>query len=247
MLQRLGIGALAYDWRDSDVPTFDEELLQLRAHGIRMSAFWLSGGSSADEKGVWEDPKLRVALDFVRRNDLQVEVWKTLGGRDLDSVSDEGERYDLATRGVRAVAKAFGDLGCRYGLYNHGGWGGEPTTMVEVAKRLDSEDVGIVYNFHHGHEHLQQMPEAFSSMLRYLMGVNLNGVTPGGPKILPIGEGEADQGILEMIRDSGYGGPIGILDHRPETDAEMSLKQNLAGLKRLLGTIGDEEALATYR
>ena len=32
MLQRLGIGALAYDWRDEHMPLFDEELRQLRDH-----------------------------------------------------------------------------------------------------------------------------------------------------------------------------------------------------------------------
>jgi hypothetical protein len=37
-----------------------------------------------------------------------------------------------------------------------------------------------------------------------------------------------------MVRDSGYRGPIGILDHRPEIDAETSLRQNLDGLRKLL-------------
>jgi hypothetical protein len=59
MLQRLGIGALAYDWREKDIDTFDEELRQLRAHDICLTAFWLSGSSQADEQGVRDDPQLR--------------------------------------------------------------------------------------------------------------------------------------------------------------------------------------------
>ena len=44
---------------------------------------------------------------------------------------------------------------------------------------------------------------------------------------------------LAMIRDSGYRGPIGILDHRPELDAKKSLQENLDGLKTLLEKLGD--------
>jgi len=40
MLHRLGIGKLAYDWRDVHVPTFEEEIVQLRKHGIELFAFW---------------------------------------------------------------------------------------------------------------------------------------------------------------------------------------------------------------
>ena len=40
MLKRLGFKTLAYDWRDVHIPTFDEEVAELRKHGIRMSAFW---------------------------------------------------------------------------------------------------------------------------------------------------------------------------------------------------------------
>jgi len=247
MLQRLGIRALAYDWRERDIETFDEELHQLRAHGIRLAALWLSGGNPKDEKSVWDDPMLRAVLKFIERNDLNIEVWKTFGSGDLDAIADLDARYDAGADQINVLAKVFNDLGCSYGIYNHGGWGGEPQTMVEIAKRVDSEGVGIVYNFHHGHEHMPLMPDAFTAMLPYLMCVNLNGVTPGGPKILPLSEGEEDLNILRMVQDSGYAGPIGILDHRPDTDAEFSLTQNLDGMQRLLRKLGDEGALATYQ
>ena len=69
---------------------------------------------------------------------------------------------------------------------------------------------------------------------------------PGGPNGLPLAAGERDAEILSMIEDSGYFGPLGILDHRMETDAEESLRQNLVGLQTLLEERGDEEALKTY-
>src|SRR3990172_10300906 len=40
MLVRLGFKKLAYDWRGEHVPTFEQEILQLKAQGIEFFAFW---------------------------------------------------------------------------------------------------------------------------------------------------------------------------------------------------------------
>ncbi len=44
-----------------------------------------------------------------------------------------------------------------------------------------------------------------------------------------------------LIRESGYQGPIGILDHRGELDAEQSLRVNLEGLAKLVATFPADE------
>src|SRR5262245_39673417 len=40
MLERLGLRRFAYDWRDEQIPTFDQELDALQRHRIRLEAFW---------------------------------------------------------------------------------------------------------------------------------------------------------------------------------------------------------------
>ena len=65
--------------------------------------------------------------------------------------------------------------------------------MVVVVKRGEVDNVGIVYNFFHGHDQLDLMPDAFRAMGPHLMSINLNGVTPEGPRILPLGTGERDR------------------------------------------------------
>ena len=101
MLQRLGIRALAYDWRDEHVSSFDEELRQLRDHGICLHAFWLAGGAPKDADAARADGSIRAALDFVERNDLQIEMWKTCGGRHLEEIADEqGEALQVAKLNV---------------------------------------------------------------------------------------------------------------------------------------------------
>jgi hypothetical protein len=75
-------------------------------------------------------------------------------------------------------------------------------------------------------------------MQPYLLAVNLNGMRPGGPKILPIGSGSAEQQMLRTILESGWKGPIGILNHQEDVDAEVGLRRNLDGLAKLRADFG---------
>ena len=245
MLRRLGFNTMAYDWRDVNIPEFDEEIIQLKKHVIKMTAFWWDGGLPASEMELKASERMNMQFDFFKRNSLNLDVWTTLSDQDLQNEPDETKYIELAGR-IDILARELSKTGCRLGLYNHGGWGGDPDNMVEVIKRVKSGNVGIVYNFHHAHEHLGMMPEAFMKMLPYLYCVNLNGMNKGGPKILPIGQGNEDLNILKMIIDSGYNGPIGIIGHIADEDDEIVLKRNLDGLKKLLFEIGETEAYSTY-
>ena len=102
--------------------------------------------------------------------------------------------------------------------------------------------MGIVYNFHHGHEHMDDFRKKLTLMKPYLLCLNINGmddaavVAAGKNKILPVGSGKHERTMLKTVRSVGYKGPIGILDHRSDMDAEESLKANLDGLHSLLKT-----------
>src|SRR5258705_5614317 len=65
-----------------------------------------------------------------------------------------------------------------------------------------------------------------------------------GRKILHLGEGDQELGMLRVIRDSGWLGPIGIIDHRPETDSEETLRNNLRGYESLLKELTQPEGAA---
>ena len=84
-------------------------------------------------------------------------------------------------------------------------------------------------------------PSYWWQMKPYLLALNLNGMTrnadKNGRKILVLGEGEEDARLLKLIRESGWSGPIGILNHTDE-DAEVRLKANLRGLEKLLAETG---------
>jgi len=218
---RLGITKLAYDWRDEHVASFEEEIVQCREHGIEFFAFWS-----------WHD----AIAPLIEKYAIHPQIWVTNGSPDADT---QEARIAAAAAGVLPIVEKARALGCKLGLYNHGGWGGEPENLVAVCEYLRREHgadhVGIVYNFHHGHDHIDRFAEAFRQMLPYLLCVNVNGMADpaeadGGDKVLPIGSGQHERAMIQIVRDSGYAGPIGILDHRSEVDAEESLRENLAGL-----------------
>ena len=234
MLKRLGITRLAYDWRQQHVPTFEDEIQQMKAHGIEFFAFWGS------HEG---------AFRLFVKHKMSPQIWQTLRA---PRQGTQQQKVEQAAKGLLPLVERTRKLGCRLGLYNHGGWGGEPDNLVAVCQWLrqnaKAQHVGIVYNLHHGHGHIGDFPQVLARMKPTLLCLNLNGMnTAARPKILPLGKGQHDKALLQAIAASGYRGPIGILDHRGSVDAEQSLKENIEGLKHLLRQLGDAAALKTYR
>jgi len=124
-------------------------------------------------------------------------------------------------------------IGCTVALYNHGGWFGEPENQIRIIQAIGSENIRMVYNFHHGHHQLDRFEELFDMMLPYLSAVNINGMKAEGPKIITLGEGDREPDMLRYIKASGYSGPVGILGHTEGEDIRTVLERNLAGLEKL--------------
>lgn len=234
MLVRLGIKRIAYDWRDQHIPQWDEELDQYKSHGIELVGFWAPD-------------RHKQILDLLKRHGLKTQLWLMVPD---PKDGTAGQRVAAAVATVAPVAKLAKEYGCTVGLYNHGGWVGEPENQLAIIHQLEHDgfdNVGIVYNLHHGHEHVARFGVLMPLMKSRLMCLTINGMKQGGPMILPVGQGDDDLALLKIIRDSGYTGPISILNHREEVDAEQGLRENIEGLKKLLGEMRDDEALKTYR
>lgn len=234
MVRSLGLTRVAYDWREKDVPTFEEEIVQYKKHEIEFFAFWS-----------WHD-----ALEpLIRKHRIRPQIWLMFSA---PAEGSDDQKTKAAAEGLLPMVEKTRSLGLQLGLYNHGGWAGEPKNMVAVCQYLrahhDANHVGIVYNLHHGHDHIAEFANHLKLMQPYLLCLNLNGMNNGAePKILPIGSGQHELDLIRIIRAAKYAGPIGILDHRPELDAEESLRLNLKGLSQVLTTLGDPSAAATYK
>ena len=226
MLVRLGIKHVAYDWRENHVPEFEQEILEYKKHDLNYFAFW-----------IWHD----AMQPLIDKHGIHPQIW-TIGPSPAGD--DQDARVAAAAAALLPLVTKTKSLGCKLGLYNHGGWSGEPANLTAVCESLKTQHqanhVGIVYNLHHGHDHMQGFAANLAMMKPHLLCLNVNGmddaatVAAGNNKILSLGSGKHERGLLKLIKASGYNGPIGILDHRPEMDAEESLKQNLDGLNKLV-------------
>ena len=228
MVARMGLTKIAYDWREEHVGEFEREILAYQKNGIELFAFW----STHD-----------AAFDLFRKYGLHPQIW--IIPPQGEGATAEAQVRDAAAKLLPVVERTRA-AGCPLGLYNHGGWSGEPENMTALCLYLRNHHaanhVGLVYNFHHGHAHLHRLPQALAAMKPYLLCVNLNGMDPDGEakgrKILPLGTGAADVTVLRTLRASGYGGPVGLLNHTKE-DAEGRLLDNWDGLNWLLPQLDD--------
>ena len=240
MLKALGIRKLAYDWREKDIPTFDREADALQKNGIKFEAIWLTSDLKPQE-----DKQVRAVLDFLKRRELKTQIWLALREPALKSVPPERKVEDAA-RAIGYIAREAAKTGASVALYNHGGWFGEPENQIAIIERLKMENVGMVYNFHHAHQQMDRFPQLLPKMLPFLKCINLNGMKKDGPMILPLGEGDRELKMIQLIRTSGFQGTIGILNHQADVDAEAGLRRNIEGLKKILKEIGADAALKSY-
>jgi len=243
MLNKLGITMLAYDWREKHIPEFDTELDELKKHHIALQAFWLYSGPNPEN-----DKNLDIIIDLLKRYKVKTQIWCMVAGiKELDAMTQE-ERVKVHAKAIAYIADKAAKIGCSVGLYNHGGWYGEPENQLEIIQYLKKPNIGIVYNFHHAEEHIDKFPEFFPRIVPHLMALNLAGLKTGNPvKVVPIGNGDAELEMMRIVKNSKYRGPIGIINEDTAPDAEEGLTMNINGLKKVLKQMNDNKALKTYQ
>jgi hypothetical protein len=169
MVKRLGLPAVAYDWRPEHVPQFEQEILEYQKQGLRYFAFW----GQHDE-----------AYRLFAKHKLSPQFWVMIP---RPTAATPDARVAEAASKLLPLAQRAATLGSSVGLYNHGGWGGEPENMVAVCRELREQhgasNVGIIYNLHHGQDHVDRQPAALALMKPYLLCLNLNGMTRDGDKL----------------------------------------------------------------
>lgn len=243
MLRELGIKRLAYDWREEHIPTFDDELKALRKNKIKLQAFWMS--SDFKPQG---NAQIKAIFDFLERNKVKTEIWLLVGtgGEEFNNLT-QTEKIRKVAEPIRYIAEKASQLGCKVGLYNHGGWFGEPENQLEIINHLGLSNIGIVYNFHHAREHHQRFSEFYPKMMPHLLSLNIAGLKSGDTqKFYRTGEGDVETEMIRLVARSNYSGPIGIINHDMDEDAAVGLQQEIDGLRTILHLIGDTKASKTY-
>jgi sugar phosphate isomerase/epimerase len=225
MLEKLGFKRFVYDWRAKDIPTFDAEIEALKKHGIELTAWWSPGNS--------RDPVLLQTLEVFKRQNVHPQLWVMGGGTPTTTPEEQRERVEKEAERIRDIVKLAEPYGCPVELYNHNNWFGQPdneVAIIEQLKQFGVTNVGMIYNFSHGHEDVADFPAIWKRIQPYVRAVNVTGMTKEGEKkIVPPSQGEFELGMLRVILDSGWRGPIGLIAEQGG-DAEITLGNNLRGL-----------------
>ena len=228
MVRKLGLTRVAYDWREQHIPEFEQEILEYKKRGIEYFAFW-----------GWHDSM----EPLIKKHGIKPQIWQMFRGKIVEG--SQAEKLQQAAAQFLPLVEKTRSLGLKLGIYNHGGWAGNPENMIALCDHLrkhhNGSHVGIVYNFHHGHQDVASFPSTIKKLKPYLICLNINGMADpetvqkntGQNKILPVGSGVHERGMIKSVIDSGYDGPIGILGHRAEMDAQQSVGLNIKGLREL--------------
>jgi GH35 family endo-1,4-beta-xylanase len=228
MLEDLGFKRYAYDWREEHLADTARELRLAEERGIDVTAVWMWIDGENDRPGQLSESNERL-LAAVAEAGISTQLWLGFNESFFEGLSD-GERVAKGAEMVGYLSDRAAETGSRVALYNHGGWFGEPENQIRIIEALDGRDVGIVYNFHYGHEQIDRFDALVDAMMPHLWVVNLNGMRPEGPKILPFGAGTDERKMLQRLLDAGFAGPFGVLGHVDDADVRVILERNLEGL-----------------
>lgn len=229
MLKTLGFSSYAYDWRQEHLPEMVKEINIASENNIKINAVWMWVDKNDSIGDLSQNNKM--VLNSLKESGLKTQIWVGFPENYLTDIP-ENERFDYAAKIVSYICSEAEKLDCKVALYNHGGWIGNPKNLVKIIESVPEHEIGIIFNFHHSHDLLDDYENIVETMMPHLWAVNLNGMNPDGPKILPIGKGSEEVKMIKILEENGFHGPYGILGHI-NADVEKVLKGNLDGLKSL--------------
>ncbi|MFA7491535.1 MAG: TIM barrel protein [Mariniphaga sp.] len=230
MLKNLGFKAYAYDWREEHLSEMTKELQLAVENDIAVQAVWMWLDNS-DAVGKLSKNNQSV-LQSLEESGIHTQIWVSFPENHFDAFPDS-LKVQKAKEMIGYVSREAEKQGCKIGLYNHGGWFGDPDHLVEIIRSLPDQEIGIIFNFHHAHEWIEDFSGKVKKMTPFLWAVNLNGMNSEGPKILPLGEGSREKEMIDILEKNGFHGPYGILGHIPDADVKLILQENLNGLKTI--------------
>ena len=238
MLKEMGFTKYGFDKVKGDLSTMKEEFKLARENDIEISSIFLWLNSKRDSIGKLS-PSNQEILSNLKEIEEKPIIWVSFSNNFFEGKSQE-QSLKLSIEMIKFIKLKADEVGCKLALYNHGGWFGNPHNQLEILRELNEESLTMVYNFHHAHEYVDEFPEIVKKMKPYLSYVNLNGMKKEGPKILPIGKGDYEYGMINNLLDEGYIGPWGILGHIKTEDVQKVLTRNLEGLKLINSKIRKE-------
>ncbi|QDU39602.1 Xylose isomerase-like TIM barrel [Maioricimonas rarisocia] len=246
MVARHGFRKVGFEAFPKYVPLLEEQMEAYSQHGIETTCVYMVIETQTPSK----EAHVTHIFDVLERRGETPDIWAMFSRNSFKDVPEQ-ERMEKLIEAFSDLARRAEKSGCKLAIYNYGSWFGEVDVQLGVIEGIRGEtgiDVGTVLNFHRGHHLMDDFPEALRRMMPHLVAVNINGMNSkdagyrgGGAKILPVGQGDYEQTMLQQLFDAGYRGPIGIIDHRNGIDADTALSENLQGVARLRRVLASDK------
>jgi sugar phosphate isomerase/epimerase len=230
MIKNLGFSQYAFGGRKKHVETMVDELNIARVEGIKISAVWLYINNKDSLLNLKRTNEM--VFESLKATGLSTQIWVGIDAEFFEGLT-QSQSLKKAQDMISYLSKKAQKVNCKIALYNHGGWFGDPKNQLEIIKRLPQYNIGIIYNFHHAHEQLENYRSIIDQIHPFLWCVNLNGMKKEGPKIMTIGQGTLEKKMIEFLLKKGYTGLFGILGHVKDEDVAFTLQENLVGLQSL--------------
>jgi sugar phosphate isomerase/epimerase len=177
-------------------------------------------------------PTLQEALAAVEGRGVILYV--TIAGFPASS-ADGNDKAVQVLRDVNRLAKS---KGVRVALYPHtGDWLVKVEHAVELAKRVGDSNVGVIFNLCHWmkNEELAQLEALLDLAMPHLFLVTINGAdvkvksdSNWNRLIQPLDRGGYDvKRLMQLLRDRGYKGPVGVMCYGIADDAKQHLSRSI--------------------
>jgi len=222
-----GIGYTGFDGLHAVGQALDD-------HGLLMFTTYTGADIQAD--GYSYDPKLKDGAKALRGR--EVLIWLTINSPAYAKSSPDGD--EQAVELVREIAGIAAENQLGVALYPHTGcWLERVEDAVRVARKVDRPNVGATFNLCHwltvdGQDLRGRLEEA----LPWLSVVSINGADAGGAGwdrlIQTLDQGTFDvRGLLAMLDELGYTGPIGLQGYGIGGDVHDNLTRSMAAWQEL--------------
>lgn len=234
MLRELGYDGCGHLWLDQ----VEERLRTLDAAGLKLFQVYLRVDVARGATQPF-DPRLKDVLPLLKGRGTQLALLMQGAARSDEALDPH------AVELLRGLAELCKPYDVPIVLYPHtGDWLETVQDAVRVADKVDRPNVGVMFNLCHwlrvGRDR-DYLPILKAARPR-LMAVSINGADefddqPGwGRYVQPLGAGNFDSArFLRALRDSGYGGAIGLQCYGLPGDARDHLSRSISAWRTLQG------------
>ena len=224
MLKDLGYNGTYYNGYDG----LPRMLQELDSQGLRLYTFYTPVNLDGDKPKY--DPKLKEIIELLAHRDAT--LWLHILSHKYKPSDPAGD--EKAVEIIREIADMAQPHGVRVALYPHFGlWLERCEDSVRLTRKVNRRNVGAIFNLCHWLKVSkgQNLLGLLQDSLPYLSFVTINGADQGPTwkeLIQPLDQGAYDvYGVLEMLKDLGYNGPIGLQVYGIQEEPQDHLKRSI--------------------